>query len=92
MAFPQWPISGERERALINEVLSSERWGGYHPIVSEFEKRFAEFQHCAFGLAAMNGTVTLEMALAALGVAAATACHSKSHPTPANLSDTRIPV
>jgi dTDP-4-amino-4,6-dideoxygalactose transaminase len=68
MSFPKWPIAGERERALIDEVLASDRWGGYHPIVSEFEQRFAAFQHCAFGLAAMNGTVTLEMALEALGI------------------------
>jgi len=70
MAFPQWPISGERERELIDQVLSSIQWGGYHPIVGEFEKRFAAFQHCAYGLAAMNGTVTLEMALASLGIGA----------------------
>ena len=29
---------------------------------------FAAFQHCRFGLAAVNGTVTIEMALEALGI------------------------
>src|ERR1019366_6548105 len=70
MSFPTWPISGARERELLDEVLASDRWGGYHPIVARFEKEFAAFQHCRFGLSAMNGTVTLEMALEALGIGA----------------------
>jgi dTDP-4-amino-4,6-dideoxygalactose transaminase len=68
MGIPNWPISGARERELLDEVLSGDRWGGYHPIVGRFEKEFAAFQHCRFGLGAMNGTVTLEMALEALGI------------------------
>lgn len=70
MKIPAWPISGARERELIDEVLASDRWGGYHPMVARFEQEFAAFQHCRFGLAAMNGTVTLEMALEALGIGA----------------------
>jgi len=70
MSFPTWPISGARERELLDEVLASERWGGYHPIVARFEQEFAAFQHCRYGLSAMNGTVTLEMALEALGIGA----------------------
>jgi dTDP-4-amino-4,6-dideoxygalactose transaminase len=68
MSIPQWPLSGPRERELLDEVLSSDRWGGYHPFVARFEQEFAAFQHCRHGLAAMNGTVTLEMALEALGI------------------------
>lgn len=68
MGIPKWPISGARERELLDEVLTSDRWGGYHPMVARFEREFAAFQHCRFGLAAMNGTVTLEMALEALGI------------------------
>src|SRR5580698_6887811 len=68
MSFTTWPISGARERELLDEVLASDRWGGYHPMVARFEKEFAAFQHCRFGLGAMNGTVTLEMALEALGI------------------------
>ena len=68
MSIPAWPISGARERELLEEVLTNANWGGYHPIVARFEKEFAAFQHCSFGLAAMNGTVTLEMALEALGI------------------------
>ena len=68
MDIPTWPVSGARERELLDEVLSSDHWGGYHPIVSRFEKDFARFQQCRFGLSAMNGTVTLELALEALGI------------------------
>lgn len=68
MGIPNWPISGARERELLDEVLTSDRWGGHHPIVTRFEREFADFQHCRFGVAAMNGTVTLEMAIEALGI------------------------
>ena len=68
MGIPTWPISGARERELLEEVLNSVNWGGYHPMVAQFEKQFAAFQQCNYGLSAMNGTVTLEMALEALGI------------------------
>jgi dTDP-4-amino-4,6-dideoxygalactose transaminase len=68
MAIPKWPLSGARERQLLDEVLSSDQWGGFHPIVARFEREFAAFQHCKFGLTAANGSVTLEMALEALGI------------------------
>jgi dTDP-4-amino-4,6-dideoxygalactose transaminase len=39
-------------------------------MVARFEQEFAAFQQCRYGLSAMNGTVTLEMALEALGIGA----------------------
>jgi len=68
MGTTSWPVSGARERELLDEVLSSANWGGYHPFVARFEKEFAAFQQCRFGLSACNGTVTIEMALEALGI------------------------
>lgn len=68
MNVPRWPIATEREVELLREVLESDRWGGYHPFVERFERSFAAFQQCRYGLAAMNGTVTLETALEALGI------------------------
>jgi 3-amino-5-hydroxybenzoate synthase len=68
MGIPSWPVSGVRERELLDEVLSSDRWGGYHPFVARFEQEFAAFQQCRFALSACNGTVTIEMALEALGI------------------------
>lgn len=68
MQIPQWPQSGERELQLLRDVLDSPQWGGFHPFIPEFETSFAVYQHCAFGIAATNGTVTLEVALTALGI------------------------
>lgn len=61
---------GEREVELLRQVLESERWGGYHEFVPRLEAAFAAFQQCAHGVAAVNGTVTLEMALEAAGIGA----------------------
>lgn len=68
MQIPSWPQSGEREIELLREVLHSPQWGGFHPFIGEFEASFATYQHCRFGIAAMNGTVTLEAMLTALGI------------------------
>lgn len=68
MTIPRWPVSGQRELELLNRVLESERWGGYHEFVTLFEREFAAFEHCTEGIAACNGTVTLEMALEALDI------------------------
>jgi dTDP-4-amino-4,6-dideoxygalactose transaminase len=68
MDIPKWPIAGEREMDLIREVLDSGQWGGFNEIVGRFEREFAAFQHCAHGVSAVNGTVTLEMALEAMGI------------------------
>jgi dTDP-4-amino-4,6-dideoxygalactose transaminase len=68
MVIPKWPIADEREIELIREVLESGQWGGFHGMVGRFEGDFAAFQHCAHGVSAFNGTVTLEMALEALEI------------------------
>jgi len=70
MNVPQWPIATGREAELLRQVLADGRWGGFHPFVAQFEREFAAFQHCAHGITAFNGTVTLEMALEALGIGA----------------------
>ena len=49
-------------------VLESPQWGGFHPFVAEFEQSFAAYQHARYGIGAMNGSVTLELALEVLGV------------------------
>ena len=72
MQIPDWPISGDREIELLKQVLASPQWGGFHPMVQEFERSFAAFQHCAHCVTAANGTVTLEIGLAASGIGRAT--------------------
>ncbi|MFN0105574.1 MAG: DegT/DnrJ/EryC1/StrS family aminotransferase [Bryobacteraceae bacterium] len=66
--LPEWPISDSREIALLQEVLRSPQWGGFHPLVGNFEDAFSEYQGARFGVSAVNGTVTLEMMLACGGI------------------------
>ena len=66
--LPSWPVSTDRERELLDQVLASPQWGGFNPMIGEFEQKFAAYQHCAHGVAAVNGTVTLEMMLVAAGI------------------------
>lgn len=68
MQIPNWPVAGEREIELLREVLASPQWGGFHPMVEEFERRFAAFAQCDHCVTAANGTVTLEIGLAASGI------------------------
>jgi dTDP-4-amino-4,6-dideoxygalactose transaminase len=68
MRIPNWPVAGERERALLDEVLKSPQWGGFHPMVAGFEEKFAAYQHCRHCVTAANGTVTLEIGFAASGI------------------------
>lgn len=66
--YPNWPTAGPRERELVNQVLDTFQWGGYHPIVGEFEQLFAQMHDCEHGIALANGSVALEVALEAAGV------------------------
>src|SRR2546430_12912012 len=68
MKIPTWPRADEREAELLHMVLESPQWGGFHPFVAEFEQSFAAYQHARHGIAAMNGSVTLSLALEILGI------------------------
>ncbi|MCZ2154898.1 MAG: DegT/DnrJ/EryC1/StrS family aminotransferase [Bryobacterales bacterium] len=68
MRFPEWPIHTDSALDNLRQVLASGQWGGFHPIVGEFEERFARYQNSRYGVAMMNGTVTLETALQALDI------------------------
>lgn len=65
---PPWPQFGDAERAALTRVLESGVWGGYHEDVRRLEREFAALHDSAFGIATANGTVSLEIALAALGI------------------------
>jgi dTDP-4-amino-4,6-dideoxygalactose transaminase len=69
--FPAWPIFGEAEEARLLRTLRSGKWGRLHgEEVSEFEQRFASMHGCAHGVAVVNGTVSLRIALLAAGIRA----------------------
>ena len=66
--YPEWPVSSSREQELLSEVLASGKWGGYNEFAGRFELLFAHLHDCAHGIAVANGTVAIELALAAAGI------------------------
>jgi dTDP-4-amino-4,6-dideoxygalactose transaminase len=73
--WPRWPVWDESEERAVLEALRGGEWGGF-PIPNRHAARFAEafarFHDCEHGLCVANGTVSLEIALEAAGVEAAT--------------------
>jgi dTDP-4-amino-4,6-dideoxygalactose transaminase len=70
-SFPKWPEYSEEDRLALLLVLQSRNWGGYpspNTYARLFNERFAAFQGAKYGIAAANGTVTLEVALKAGGL------------------------
>ena len=70
--FAEWPQFDEREKRGVLDVLESGNWGGYpfpNRLADLFSKRFAAHQDAKHALCAANGTVTLEIALKATGIA-----------------------
>jgi dTDP-4-amino-4,6-dideoxygalactose transaminase len=64
-----WPHFAEDEIQAATDVLKSGKvnyWTGGE--CKAFEKEFAEFMGCQYGIALANGTLALELALWALGV------------------------
>lgn len=83
--FAAWPVHGAREEELALEVLRSGHWwrytlgealgsaaggaGAMPSKVADFQRRFAAAHGCGYGIACVNGTAALEVALRALNVA-----------------------
>ena len=65
---PAWPFFDDNDRRALNDVLESRVWGGYHETIGELERRFAAFHNAEHGIAVANGTVSLEIALTAVGI------------------------
>jgi dTDP-4-amino-4,6-dideoxygalactose transaminase len=69
--FPAWPIFGEAEEQRLLRTLRSGHWGRLNGTeVAEFENRFAAMHGCRHGIALVNGTVALRIALLAAGIRA----------------------
>ncbi len=66
--YPEWPVHDERDVQAVAEVIRSGQWGGYPypgPRTAKFIRRFQELQGGGYGVAMVNGTVTMEVALRA---------------------------
>jgi len=71
--WPAWPVYTDEDRQALVEVLESRNWGGF-PAPNQHARaladEFAAAHDARYGVAAANGTVTLEVALRAAGVKA----------------------
>jgi len=69
--FTSWPLFGKTEETRLLRVLRSGAWGRLQgKDVERFEHRFAEAHDCKHGIAVVNGTVSLRIALIAAGIRA----------------------
>ena len=71
LGYPEWPVVDERDVEAVARVVRSGRWGGFPepgPRAAEFAARFAAYQGATHGVVMANGTVTMEVALKALGI------------------------
>ena len=67
----EWPQFDGREKDAILGVLESRNWGGYpfpNRLADRFSRAFADSHGARHALCAANGTVTLEIALKAVGI------------------------
>ena len=62
------PILNGNEKKYVDECIDTGWISANGRFISEFEKKFAEFCGTKYALACCNGTVTLHLALLALGV------------------------
>lgn len=66
--WPQWPVWGKEEEKGLLEVLNSGVWSYNGPKETEFNRLFAKFTGVNHSICAVNGTVTLQLALEALEI------------------------
>jgi len=62
------PFLNGNELKYVTDAVSSGWISSAGKYVSEFEKQFAAYCDCKYGVAVCNGTVSLHLALAALGI------------------------
>ncbi|MDD5597993.1 MAG: DegT/DnrJ/EryC1/StrS family aminotransferase [Victivallaceae bacterium] len=81
--FHEWPVCDRREEEAVLAVLRSKKWWrfafgqgvnlaepeeGERSQVACFQEEFAEYHDCRYGIAAANGTGTLEMGIRAMNL------------------------
>ena len=71
VAYPDWPSLDESDVEAVTAVVRGGQVGGFPepgPRAAEFAAGFAAYQGANHGIVMANGTVTMEVALKALGV------------------------
>ena len=63
-----WPPISEKTAGKLKELYLSGKWSFNSPAEQEFEKAYAKYHGAKHGIFMVNGTVTLECGLLALGV------------------------
>jgi dTDP-4-amino-4,6-dideoxygalactose transaminase len=69
--YPDWPSLDESDAEAVTAVVRGGQVGGFPepgPKAAQFAAGFAAYQGAAHGIVMANGTVTMEVALKALGV------------------------
>jgi len=69
--YPAWPVWDEGDVEAAAAVVRGGHWGGFPepaPLAAAFAERFAAYQGSRHGVVMANGTVTMEVALKALGI------------------------
>jgi len=67
--FPSWPVFTRADVNAVARVIESGLWGRTAgKVVAQFEEAFAKFQGARHGLAMVNGTTGLRLALIAAGI------------------------
>lgn len=67
---PAWPPVNEQTAQRLAELYLSRNWSFNGPQEQDFAREFAKYHGAKYGVFMANGTVTLQCALAALGVGA----------------------
>lgn len=69
--FTNWPVWGEEEEEALLRTVRSGKWGRLDgEEVERFEAEFARYHECQYGVAMVNGSVTMKIALLAAGIQA----------------------
>jgi L-glutamine:2-deoxy-scyllo-inosose/3-amino-2,3-dideoxy-scyllo-inosose aminotransferase len=66
--WPKWPVWDKKEEKGLLDVLRSGVWSYNGPKEREFNNAFAKFIGTEYALSVANGTVSLQLALEALGI------------------------
>ncbi len=66
--WPKWPVWGKEEEVALIEVLKSGVWSYNGPREKEFNRLFAQYTGVKHAICTVNGTITLQISLEALGI------------------------